>query len=162
MGKYNEFKKQLKECSPEMMEHSLKSWQDIVGKLCDELDEAETMVTLIKEELRSRKKYKINMDLANKFGLTEDQINEIQIIGDRLMYALENPDSFEDIIKTVRQLEFELQSAWGFVEDEKFHRYQTEIKGCTCGKMDNQEWYWGTGLMNVDLNCKIHGKLYVR
>jgi hypothetical protein len=80
-----------------------------------------------------------NEALADKQGLTDADREDLDKVYEELFYALEHPEVFADIEANVRQIEFNLQRLWRFPEDPKFHRYQLEIKGCTCPRMDNYE-----------------------
>jgi hypothetical protein len=80
-----------------------------------------------------------NEALADKQGLTDADREDLDKVYEELFYALEHPEVFADIEANVRQIEFNLQRLWRFPEDPKFHRYQLEIKGCTCPKLDNYE-----------------------
>jgi hypothetical protein len=80
-----------------------------------------------------------NEALADKQGLTADERNALDLTYDLLFDILENPERYEDVETKVRDLEFRLQKEWKFPQDPKFHRYQFEIKGCTCPRMDNFE-----------------------
>jgi hypothetical protein len=80
-----------------------------------------------------------NEALADKQGLTAEERNALDLTYDLLFDILENPERYEDVETKVRDLEFRLQKEWKFPQDPKFHRYQLEIKGCTCPRMDNYE-----------------------
>lgn len=51
-------------------------------------------------------------------------------------------------------LEFLLQDAWKFDRDINFHRFWLR-PGCSCPRMDNEDWYPHRHVTNGD--CKIHG-----
>ena len=54
-------------------------------------------------------------------------------------------------------LELELQEAWGFPMDAKFHKFWNRPK-CRCPKMDNNERYpHGRYIVNGD--CPLHGEV---
>lgn len=80
-----------------------------------------------------------NVALANKQGLTADERVALDNSYEQLIFTLSNPEKVENVEEAVRQLEYKLQRQWKFTEDPKFHRYQTQIKGCTCPRLDNSE-----------------------
>lgn len=51
--------------------------------------------------------------------------------------------------------QFELQKAWGFSEDAKFHRFW-DIPACQCPTMDNNDAY-PTGYYVIAGDCPLHG-----
>lgn len=54
-------------------------------------------------------------------------------------------------------LQFELQRAWGFPVDAKYHAFWY-IPGCECPQMDNNERY-PTGYYVINKQCPLHGGL---
>lgn len=80
-----------------------------------------------------------NEALADKQGLSAEEREALDGTYEALLYAFEHPEEFEDIERTVRDFEFQLQKLWKFPQDPKFHRYQQHIRGCTCPVMDNLE-----------------------
>lgn len=80
-----------------------------------------------------------NEALADKQGLSDEEREALDGTYEALLYAFEHPEEFEDIERTVRDFEFQLQKLWKFPQDPKFHRYQQHIRGCTCPVMDNLE-----------------------
>lgn len=54
------------------------------------------------------------------------------------------------------QLQFELQTAWGFPHNQNFHRFW-DMPGCKCPKIDNND-AWPTGHYIVSQSCPVHGK----
>jgi hypothetical protein len=99
-----------------------------------------------------------NEALADRQGLTETQRLELDATYELLFHALECPESYESVENTVRDLEFRLQRQWQFSEDAKFHRYQVEIKGCTCPLLDNAELFGHTADRYRVSDCPWHWK----
>lgn len=97
-----------------------------------------------------------NEALADKQGLTTDERNALDLTYDLLLDILENPERYEDVETKVRDLEFRLQKEWKFPQDPKFHRYQLEIKGCTCPRMDNFELIGNTADRYRISDCPWH------
>jgi hypothetical protein len=52
-------------------------------------------------------------------------------------------------------LEFDLQDAWLFPRDARYHRFWNRPK-CTCAKMDNDDRY-PTGFYVISKSCMLHG-----
>jgi hypothetical protein len=52
-------------------------------------------------------------------------------------------------------IEFELQEAWGFPLDKKFHMFWRRVK-CECAKLDNQDAY-PFGYYSISGGCPLHG-----
>lgn len=153
-------KEQLKECSSDMLEHTLKSWKRIKEKAKADLLNASKAVREIEREIESRgKKYRINHRLAEVQGLSAVDIARIEDIGEHLMDVLSNPSDHglpQTIPKLVESLETRLQGLWGFTQDPKYHRYGHHISGCTCPKMDNDELVGHTTMRYVNANCPFH------
>lgn len=80
-----------------------------------------------------------NEALADSQGLTAEERVALDETYELLFDALNNPENYANVEKTVTELEFRLQEQWYFDQNPKFHRYQTHIKGCTCPKLDNAE-----------------------
>lgn len=99
-----------------------------------------------------------NEALADKQGLTEEDRVHLDKVYEELFYALEHPEVFTDVEANVRQIEFNLQRLWRFPEDAKFHRYQLEIRGCTCPKLDNYELIGHTPDRYRVSDCPWHWK----
>lgn len=99
-----------------------------------------------------------NVALADKQGLTEEDREHLDKVYEELFHALEHPEEFADIEANIRQIEFNLQRLWRFPEDPKFHRYQLEIKGCTCPIFDNMELFGHTADRYRVSDCPHHWK----
>lgn len=102
----------------------------------------------------------INKDLAKQQGLSEREIITIEEIQRHLKAFLARPTMYvkeEDAPEIVTAFELVLQRCWGFPLDKKFHRYQTDLNGCACSKMDNQELIGHTESRWVTSDCPYHG-----
>lgn len=97
-----------------------------------------------------------NEELADSQGLTDEDRLELDELYLDLNFALDNPEVFDSVEEAVRQLEFELQRVWRFTQDPKFHRYQLEIKGCTCPRLDNFELFGHTASRYITSDCPWH------
>lgn len=99
-----------------------------------------------------------NEALADKQGLTTAEREALDLTYDLLLDILENPERYEDVEEKVCDLEYRLQKEWKFPQDPKFHRYQLEIKGCTCPRMDNFELFGHTADRYRVSDCPWHWK----
>jgi hypothetical protein len=98
-----------------------------------------------------------NLKLAEKQGLTEEEVVEIGILHVKLDSVTRNPYDHDDPVKLIEEIEFNLQRLWKFPQDKNFHRYWYAISGCTCPKSDNNERV-GTKYKVINNGCKWHGK----
>ena len=110
---------------------------------------------------------KINMELARSRGLDAAAIKRINEIYKKLESIFEAQRKIlngkievaETVLEQwdseVRVLEFELQEAWGFERNEKWHHYWFKQPLCTCPKVDNYERL-GTGMFIVSNSCPLH------
>lgn len=57
--------------------------------------------------------------------------------------------------KAITYIEYDLQSAWGFKKDKKYHRFW-EVPHCTCPKFDNEDVY-PSNYYVINGSCLIHG-----
>jgi len=68
-------------------------------------------------------------------------------------------DSCDDILMIYNalytEIEFELQDAWGFGRDIKFHKFW-DRPHCACAKMDNEDNY-PSGFYYFLSGCTLHG-----
>lgn len=100
----------------------------------------------------------INEELADRQCLSADTRTAIKEVHRRLAQHPNRPEMFanlEDAPSIVQGFEYTLQGLWGFPMDNRYHRYQWDIKGCTCPKMDNLE-YIGTEYRRYNQNCPVH------
>ncbi len=58
---------------------------------------------------------------------------------------------------SIREIEYELQQAWGFPKSTKYHKFW-ETPTCTCPKMDNEDRY-PSGNYVVMTSCPVHGDI---
>jgi len=99
-----------------------------------------------------------NEALADRQGLSDADREDLDDVYEELFYALEHPETFDSVENVVRELEFDLQALWKFPQDPKFHRYQLEIKGCTCPLLDNAELFGHTANRYRVSDCPWHWK----
>jgi len=102
-----------------------------------------------------------NKALADKQGLTEETRTAIDVLHSELDAILFRPTMVaneKDIPAIVEAFEMVLQRLWNFPIDRKYHRYQFDIKGCTCPKMDNLERIGWTETRIYSKDCIFHGE----
>ncbi len=101
----------------------------------------------------------INMQLANKLGLSNSTIHEI-IFWQTYRKSLNHQYARKEIsastyVELWEQNEYRLQELWGFPKDPNYHKFW-EMSGCTCPKIDNEDSY-PTGFYIHTQNCPLHG-----
>ena len=109
---------------------------------------------------------KLNTSLLNKQKVSDKQLQKI-ISAYRRMVSLVKRAASLDINKQKprikrladlhREAEFELQEAWNFPRDARFHKHWYSFPHCTCPKLDNID-AWGTDRAVINSNCPIHGQ----
>ena len=97
-----------------------------------------------------------NEALAEKQGLTSVQRMRLDQKYEELFSVLYSPENWNAPEAQVRKIEFDLQKLWKFPQDPKFHRYQLEIKGCRCPKLDNYELIGHTADRYRTSDCPWH------
>ena len=71
------------------------------------------------------------------------------------MRRAKKPETLKTLAWQVTETEYELQKAWGFPTDSKWHRFW-ELPKCSCGSLDNSD-AWPTGHYSISGDCPIHG-----
>lgn len=97
----------------------------------------------------------INKALAKQRQLPEGSIVAIEVLHQILKQILARPGLSNDPVKEIESLEYTLQMLWGFPVDPNFHTYWYKIDGCTCPKLDNEDHFGHSRI--IDNNCKWHG-----
>jgi len=97
----------------------------------------------------------INMTLAEVQGLTETDHKHLQVLYNNLDVLLTSPEDFSDPVGMIEVIEFNLQKVWKFPQDARYHTHWTKIKGCTCPKLDNKN-YFGSNLCLINQTCPWH------
>ena len=102
----------------------------------------------------------INKELAKSRGLDKDTIKEIESLHSlRNKYYKEMVEEGVDLKRydsLCTELEFELQTLWGFERNFNYHRFW-ERPHCKCPRIDNEERL-GTGYFIINNYCPLHGK----
>lgn len=97
----------------------------------------------------------INMALAAQQGLTKDDHAKLHRLYHALDHLLTNPEYYDDPVKQIEKVEYKLQEVWKFPQDARYHTHWVKIKGCTCPKMDNKN-YFGSDICLVSQKCPWH------
>lgn len=97
-----------------------------------------------------------NKELADRLNLSGETREELAAVYAKLSDAVTNPEKYEDVATYVTDLEYTLQSLWGFPRDKKFHYYNLYIKGCRCPELDNMDMQGLTTRRIVSVECPIH------
>lgn len=122
-------------------------------------------MSLNKVALSLVSKYKDNYVCINPDLLTEmdawDSLETIKDLHGAKMVIFEQMerDSGKNLKYydgVVTEIEFDLQLAWGFPMDKRFHRFW-ERPQCTCPKLDNEDRYLSSTGYYYTSNCPVHG-----
>jgi hypothetical protein len=106
----------------------------------------------------------LNQKLVEQQELSQHEVQYIETLHEvRLRHIgemsfldpKENQDQLLELAGKIRTLDFQLQEAWHFPQDENFHRFW-ELPHCSCPKMDNED-RWGTEYMIRSVECIFHG-----
>jgi hypothetical protein len=103
----------------------------------------------------------LNPRLVAKQGITDEGLEKLKKLHqDRLfiedeMYKTESPIFLKTLNRTWTTIQFDLQEAWGFEKDAKFHRFW-EVPKCTCPKLDAIDNYPYRQIINM--SCPVHGE----
>ena len=108
----------------------------------------------------TKRLYHANRDLAQRKGISDEQLATINDVGNLLMQVCKRPlmfGNYKEVVRIVESLETTLQMLWGFSYNPKYHYYQFEIIGCVCPQQDNLERIGDTDTRIVNGNCPFHG-----
>ena len=106
----------------------------------------------------------INMELAQKQQLLEEDIKKLLIIYEKInilinhmskLNPIKNKKELIDLYNKWTNYQFTLQDLWKFPRDATFHR-DYELPHCTCPKIDNYERL-GTIYRVRTEGCIYHG-----
>ena len=104
---------------------------------------------------------KLNKQLLKRQNITDTtelealykELNELFKKAEQTMCSC----TLKKLAKELTDLEFKLQKAWNFSQDQKFHSYWFLIPHCTCPKLDNQERI-GLNQRIISEDCIVHGR----
>jgi len=88
-------------------------------------------------------------------------ILELHSLRHTYMHTMRKTDATNrGVLRTLAQfvetVEFQLQEAWGFDRDDKFHSYWYRVPHCTCPKLDNKDVF-GSAIRYINEDCPVHG-----
>lgn len=105
--------------------------------------------------------YALNWHLANKQGLTAEDMENLKILHVKKLTLFEAMEKETNVIllklmaKEFQRIEFAMQEAWKFPKDKTFHEWYSVPK-CSCPKWDNEEMR-GIDRKIISCDCIIHG-----
>ena len=104
----------------------------------------------------------LNQKMVEQQELTEEDIKLVQLCYEQLFELFKEAKEEDDDValhrigKSIQNAEFNLQEAWKFPRDARYHRYWYRAPKCTCPIIDNDEAF-GTGHNVIQANCPLHG-----
>jgi hypothetical protein len=118
-----------------------------------------------KYEVTYNDKFEMNLnpELIDKQGLTDKEckhIVKLHISRCKLFDKMKQENNVRVLrryVKDLTQIEFDLQKAWKFKKDARFHSWWFLSPKCTCPKLDNWDSL-GTGYHVISEECILHGK----
>lgn len=115
----------------------------------------------ITEETFKAEGIKLNWDLAQAKGLTNDEMQAIidchtrRVVIFDLMTRTDDSDELHDFADEIEQLEYEMQAYWHFERDRDYHKWWLVAPKCKCPKMDNRDlMYFGRRI--IVGSCPVH------
>ena len=106
-----------------------------------------------------KRKIKLNRNFLDK-QKAWDNLDRIKSLHRQKLTVMNTMDKLDDPArlkahaKVITGIEFDLQEAWGFPRDVKWHRFW-ELPKCACPQMDNEDAY-PTGHYRVNGACPVH------
>jgi hypothetical protein len=106
----------------------------------------------------------LNPNLVARQKLTQDDINRVNALHevknqlfDEMAKLEPGSDRLSVCVAELEEIEFAMQRAWKFPEDEKFHTWWMLAPHCICPRMDNRDMtFYGRGRI-MQQNCPLHG-----
>jgi len=98
------------------------------------------------------------LDSKNAWGNIEN-IKTLHLEKLKVFEKMEKTNNKKELKKyaeKIEQIEFSLQTEWGFPLNKNFHTWYNVPK-CTCPKMDNED-NRGTDYRIISEDCPVHGK----
>jgi hypothetical protein len=97
-----------------------------------------------------------NVEFADKQGISAVDRQRLDQKYEELFSVLNNPENWNAPVAQVKKIEYDLQYLWKLPQDPKWHRYQIDIKGCTCPRMDNAELVGFSDDRYIRSDCPWH------
>lgn len=97
------------------------------------------------------------LDKQNAWGnLTEIiEAHELKLCIYHLIHETKDKVLLKSLAKDLTEVEFELQTLWGFEKNANFHRFW-ETPKCLCPKLDNSDMYPNQYYI-INNSCPLHG-----
>ena len=103
----------------------------------------------------------LNPELVERQNLSMATVQAIEALH-RLKYAMYDLPLSEVVPSTYTQqmeeLEYKVQSHWGFEANSDYHRWWLDDPKCQCPKLDNLD-YLGTSMHIYSSDCPLHSHL---
>ena len=96
---------------------------------------------------------KLNNDDLDKIVELHGELHEVF---DEMEKNEHDVPKLRNLALVVKQLEFDLQEAWGFDKNEDWHSWWFQVPHCTCPNLDNFDLI-GTRLRIINDGCPVHG-----
>ncbi len=106
----------------------------------------------------------LNKDLIEKLDLTDKRVNDIKQLHRQIIscdisitktVTSGGQAHLDFLLAHWERLQFDLQEAWGFTKDKRYHRFW-ELTSCNCPKADNEDSY-PSGYYFISGKCALHG-----
>lgn len=97
-------------------------------------------------------------DLQSRLDdMTRAEHNALVALHELLAEVKQKPRSLKyDPVQFIEDIEYTMQSIWGFSRDRDFHIHWVDLKGCTCPKDDNRSAAFGAPFRYVADDCPHH------
>lgn len=108
--------------------------------------------------------FHLSTRLALKKSLTSSGLKILKDIHRKRFRLFEKIEAEDDPIllrilaNKIDDIEYELQDAWGFDRDKKYHSWWFKLPKCKCPVMDNMDNV-GTNYNIISGNCPLHGNI---
>lgn len=113
-------------------------------------------------------RHNLNPKLVEKQQLTEENIQTIIDLHNERLHMFHHlkkvdPNTEEgraelrEAAKTLEELEYGMQEAWGFPRSRDHHTWWYEIPHCRCPRSDNRDMF-GIDQRYIRKNCPAHGE----
>lgn len=105
---------------------------------------------------------KLNQMLVEKQGLSQEEVWKIQDLHnvrrsiEFTMQKTQKPEELRRLFDDWTKCQFELQKAWKFTEDARYHKSWL-VPNCGCPVLDNEDRY-PHGPYVISLSCLVHSK----
>lgn len=104
----------------------------------------------------------LNARLAIKQNLDFDDIQKIKGVHIKLLELFDeikneqDPVKLKELASQIEDIEYELQDAWKFERDSRFHSWWFQAPKCECPYLDNLDLI-GSGQRIISAHCPLFG-----